>query len=84
MDNDFHLLDLPSQVSAVQQILNNCTIEDKLEWLAGHGQLSQFPIADPNFQIHYRFVSFIGRESFFFFLNDEFVFIGNHTNYVVE
>jgi|SRR5579871_6344690 len=84
MSGDFHLLDFSSQAAAVQRLLRGRTAEDKLVWLAAHGELSRVPIAIPNARPTYSFVSFIGMECFFFIDGDKFVFIGDHTTYTVE
>jgi hypothetical protein len=80
----FHLLDLPSQALAVQRLLKGCTVEEKLAWLAEHGELSRIPIAIPNARPIYSFVSSIGMECGFFIDGDEFVFIGDHTTYTAR
>jgi hypothetical protein len=84
MSDPFHLLDLCSQAVAVQRLLRGRTAQEKLEWLAAHGELSQIPITVPNVHPTYRFVSSIGMECLFFIDGDEFVFIGDHTTYTVK
>jgi hypothetical protein len=81
MAEDFHLLDLPSQATAVQRLLRGNTAEHKLEWLAVRGDLSRVAVTIPNARPTYRFVSSIGMECLFFIDEDEFVFIGDHTTY---
>ena len=84
MSDGFHLLDLPSQAPAVQRLLQGLTEDEKLAWLAAHGQLTQIPIAIPGVRPTYNFVSSIGMECIFFIDGDEFVFVGDHTTYTVR
>jgi hypothetical protein len=84
MAGAFHLLDLPSQALAVQRLLKGCSAEERLAWLAAHGELARIPIPIPNCQPTYRFVSFIGMECVFFLAGDEFVFVGDHTTYTAK
>ena len=84
MSDGFHLLDLPSQAPAVQRLLQGRTEDEKLAWLAAHGQLTQIPIAIPGVRPTYNFVSSIGMECIFFIDGDEFVFVGDHTTYTVR
>ena len=41
MKDDFHLVDLISQASAVQRLLNGKSVMEKIAWLSAHGKLSQ-------------------------------------------
>ena len=84
MSGTFHLLDLGSQALAVQRLLKGKTAEEKLAWLARHGELTQVPLSIPNAKPTYRFVSLIGMESRFFLNGDEFVFIGDNTTYTAK
>jgi hypothetical protein len=84
MSGAFHLLDLSSQAAAVQRLLRGRTPEEKMAWVAAHGELSQVPISLPNGRPTYRFVSSIGMECFFFIVGDRFVFIGDNTTYTID
>jgi hypothetical protein len=84
MSDNFHLLDLSSQAAAVQQLLRGRTTQEKLAWVATHGELSLVPITDPNVRPIYRFVSSIGMECLFFIDGAEFVFVGDNTTYTVN
>jgi hypothetical protein len=80
----FHLLDLPGQAAAVQELLRGRTAQKKLAWVAAHGDVSPVSITDPSARPTYRFVSSIGIECLFFFHEEEFVFIGENTTYAVK
>ena len=84
MSEAFHLLDLSSQAAAVQRLLRGRTAQEKVAWLAAHGELSQVPITVPNTPVTYWFESSVGIACVFFIDGDEFVFIGDNTTYVVK
>jgi hypothetical protein len=83
MQDDFHLLDLPSQASAIQRMLLDRTEDEKLAWLDRRGRLS--PLETPaGARRAYLFVSTLGLECVFFISGNEFVFFGDHTTYTVK
>jgi len=84
MSSNFPLLDLPSQAIAVQRLLMGRAADEKLAWMAAHGELSRVLIRTPDARPTYRFVSTIGMECVFFIDGDQFVFIGDHTTYTVK
>jgi hypothetical protein len=79
----FHLIDMASQAEAVQAHLSGLPHEAKLNWLAAHGSLDLVPTRSPGARYVYRFTSHIGFECLFFLDADDFVFIGDHTTWVV-
>ena len=82
MSGTFTLLDLPSQAIAVQRILTGKREQEKLSWLSSQGEVSPGPFGGS--RQTYWFVSLSGHECAFFFDNDEIVFLGDHTTYVVK
>jgi hypothetical protein len=84
MNASFQLLDLTSQAVAVQRLLRDRSVRDKLDWFAARGQLEQVATSISNARPTYRFVSTIGIECIFFIDGDEFVFIGDHTTFTVN
>jgi hypothetical protein len=78
MNDDFHLVDLTSQASAVQRRLRGLSPEEKLAWLAESGRVSQVPKI-PEFADTFWFESSIGLKCAFFFWDDRLVLLGDHT-----
>jgi len=78
MADDFHLLDLYSQANAVNRLLKGHTAQEKLAWLAEHGDISPviFTTPDPRYPETYQFVSLTGADCCFIFSGDEIVFPG--------
>ena len=81
MDDAFHLLDLYSQANAVNRLLKGRTAQEKLAWLAEHGDLSPvvFTTPDTSYPETYRFMSPIGTECWFIISDDEITFPGRRT-----
>ena len=70
-----HILDLPSQANAVQEILRGKSPEEKIQWLAKRGRISlKQKIASEERQVYY-FESTLGKECAFFIDGDELVFL---------
>jgi len=63
MKPQFHLLDLRDQQTAVRQLLQNKSVEEKLEWLKLHGEIVYR-------KPYYDFRAFNGRECVFYFTDD--------------
>jgi hypothetical protein len=78
MSENFHLIDLRSQVGAVRRLLAGKTDTEKLAWLASRGTLDLGPMVPDGRQI-YRFESVINREAAFFFDAGDLVFVGDHS-----
>ena len=79
----FHLIDLSSQATAVQRHLSGLLVAEKLAWLADRGTLT-LAIALPGVRDTFRFKSTIGLDCLFFFIDEKFVFVGDHWTYVVD
>jgi hypothetical protein len=79
----FHVLDLASQASAVQAQLAGLSTEAKIQWLAARGSLELVPSRVSGGKDVYRFTSRLGFECAFFFDEDRLVFIGEHTTWTV-
>lgn len=82
MNGVFHLLDLVSQGRAVERHLIGLAASEKLEWLSARGKLKPKSKEYPFEEQSYSFESVTGRKCFFFFKNDNFVFIGDHTTFL--
>ena len=84
MSDTFHLLDLPSQALAVQQLLTGCYEDERLTWLSTRGRLVRIETRVPGSHSVYTFESLLGLRCAFFIAGDEFVFFGDHTTYTVR
>jgi hypothetical protein len=84
MSEEFHLIDLVSQASAVQKLFAGKTDAEKLAWLAGHGKLELLPNEFPDAKQTYLFESVIGRQAGFFLDGGVLVFLGDHTTFAVR
>ena len=82
-EQSFVLLDLISQGLAVQAKLAGLPLEQKLQWIAGHGKLWGHK-HHPGFPDGYHFESRTGQEANFFFDGDVLVFIGDHTTFTAQ
>ncbi|MDB6015828.1 MAG: hypothetical protein JWR19_317 [Pedosphaera sp.] len=80
MSENFHLIDLIAQAGAVRKLLAGKTDTEKLAWLASRGKLEPVIMTSDGRQT-YRFESVINREAAFFFDENEFVFVGDHTTF---
>ena len=80
----FSLLDLPSQVVAVQDLIRGRPAERKIEWLRAHATITLRATLPENQHQIYSFTSPLGHECVFFIDGDEFVFIGDHFAYTVK
>lgn len=73
----FVLLDLVSQGLAVQRKLAGLPLEQKLQWIAQHGNLRvRQPV--PERPPYYLFTSRLGFVSGFVFDGDELILLGDH------
>ena len=79
----FHLLDLESQAEAVQVLLIGWSLEEKVAWFQTHGKLSPLPSKLAGNRTVYSFESSIGMQCVFFIVDDDLVFVGDNTNWVV-
>ena len=79
--DEFVLIDLVSQASAVQRRLAGMTRAERLDWLSGHGQLSEIQARHPEALQTYCFESNTGIRSVFFFDEDSIVFVGDNTTF---
>ena len=84
MNANFHLIDLVSQAAAVQSLLRERSVEEKIAWLSLHGSLSPKPKTRPDERQTFWFETATGRSCAFFLDGDEFVFIGDHTTFTAN
>ncbi len=84
MSDGFVLLDLPTQASSVQRVLQGKSSEEKLAWLNAHGRLESIPMLVPGARPSYLFESGVGLRCAFFIDGDVFVFYGDNTTYTVN
>jgi hypothetical protein len=80
----FHLIDLVSQADAVERHLSTLSAAEKLEWLSTAGKIEARPKEYPFEEQSYFFESATGTTCCFFFKNDHFVFIGDHTTFTAK
>lgn len=74
----FQVIDLVSQRDAINEHLNQKTAKEKLAWLGTKGEVIQLPRKDDNSKQVYQFTSCLGKVAFFFFNENEIIFVGNH------
>jgi hypothetical protein len=84
MNATFHLIDLVSQVTAVQSLLCGRSAEEKIEWLSSHGSITPKPKTRPDERQCFWFESPTRATCCFFLDGDEFVFIGDHTTFTAS
>jgi hypothetical protein len=84
VSTDFHLIDLVSQARAVQALLRGRSDDEKLSWLASHGSIEPKRKVSVDERQSFWFVSRLGVECCFFLDGDEFVFLGDHTTFMVK
>jgi hypothetical protein len=76
MKDTFHLVDLVSQVAAVQYLLNGKSVAEKLAWLSEHGKLSKMDKKTPPDTCV--FESTTGMECTFVVQGNACRFVGDH------
>lgn len=74
---DFVVIDLFSQRHAVNRFLRDVSLDDRLAWLSRFGTLDVFK-PTPESVTAYRFETPVGFSTTFFFVDRDFVFIGDH------
>jgi hypothetical protein len=84
MRDDFHLVDLVSQATAVQSLLCGKSADEKIEWLSSHGSLIPVPKRRPDQHQSFWFESQTRVKCAFFLDGDEFVFFGDHTTFTAS
>lgn len=84
MNSTFLLIDLVSQAEAVKSLLRGRSAEEKIEWLSSHGSITPKPRTRPEEKLCFWFESRTGSICCFFLDGDEFVFLGNHTTFIVS
>ena len=83
----FHLIDLISQVHAVEEFLANQLEVDILQWLQTKGELKKLKSLSSEFSTIYQFssnfelCSNINFNCVFLIKNRQFVFIGEHSTF---
>jgi hypothetical protein len=79
MKDDFHLVDLISQASAVQRLLNGKSVMEKIAWLSAHGKLSQREKKTTEWPDIYDFETKTGMECILILQGNVFrIFLGDH------
>ena len=79
MKDDFHLVDLISQATTVQRLLNGRSVVEKIAWLSAHGKLSKRERETPEWPDIYEFESKTGIECILILQGDVFrFFVGGH------
>ena len=84
MRDDFHLVDLVSQATAVQSLLRGKSADEKIGWLSSHGSVIPVPKRSPDQHQSFRFESQTRVNCAFFLDGDELVFIGDHTTFTAS
>lgn len=79
---EFPIFDLVSQGWAVQQRLWGKAQIDKLEWMHSRGRLRA--LESPGKHQVFEFESCVGLGAVFYWDGDRFVFIGDHTTFLVQ
>jgi hypothetical protein len=75
---EFVVIDLISQSSAVAKYVKGWETSQILEWLGERGELAE---EKTRFGKHYRFTSALGREAIFYLDFDKFTFVVEHTTF---
>ena len=84
MPDTFHLLDLPSQATAVEKLLCGRPENEKLAWLSEHGKLNQLSTSISEVRGWYFFESWIGMQCCFSINKEKLVFYCDNTTYTVK
>ncbi len=84
MSNTFRLIDLVSQASAVEELLRDKSVEEKIEWLSSHGSITPKPKSVPEERQTFFFETPTGCSCAFFFDGNELVFVGDHTTFTAR
>ena len=74
----FQVIDLVSQRDAVKEHLKQKSETEKLAWLGTKGEVIQIPKRNDNEKQVYQFTSSLGRVAYFFFDENEIIFVGDH------
>ena len=83
----FYLIDLISQVYAVETLLAGKLEADILNWLGKKGEVKEWKTLSSQFRTVYEFRSYfeirsnICFKSVFYIRNRQFIFIGDHTTF---
>lgn len=80
----FHLLDLPSQATAVGRVLSRLPEAEKLAWIGERGKLCSIDVRGLGDRRVYSFESALGLRCAFMIVGDDLVFFGDNTTYVVR